>query len=148
MVGTVQDVSLGPGCSKVGNAIHELGHALGLYHEHTRSDRDMYINVNVENIEDGQEINFHINRKYQQNIIDSVDYDLGSVMHYKHLYFSKNGENTIDIKPDIYIPECISFGQRKKLTYKDALKINVLYQCTGKFIITHKAKPFIIFANH
>lgn len=34
----------------VGNLCHELLHALGLYHEHTREDRDKYVIVNWQNI--------------------------------------------------------------------------------------------------
>lgn len=34
----------------VGNLCHELLHALGLYHEHTREDRDKYVTVNWQNI--------------------------------------------------------------------------------------------------
>ena len=33
-IGGRQDLSIASGCS-TGNAIHEIGHALGLYHEHT-----------------------------------------------------------------------------------------------------------------
>lgn len=41
----------GPNClENEGKAIHELMHALGIFHEHTRADRDMYIDVHYENI--------------------------------------------------------------------------------------------------
>ena len=33
---------------ELGNILHELGHALGLYHEHNRWDRGRYVNVNWE----------------------------------------------------------------------------------------------------
>ncbi|KAG9191721.1 hypothetical protein G6011_10455 [Alternaria panax] len=36
-------------------AIHELGHVMGMIHEHQRSDRDTYIKVQYENIRDFEE---------------------------------------------------------------------------------------------
>ncbi|GFR07796.1 meprin A subunit alpha, partial [Trichonephila clavata] len=46
----VQNLSLGYGCAYVGLVIHELGHAIGLFHEHQRSDRDNYITVYKNNV--------------------------------------------------------------------------------------------------
>ena len=37
-----------------GKVVHELLHAMGLYHEHTRPDRDQYVDVLSENILDGK----------------------------------------------------------------------------------------------
>lgn len=58
--------------------MHELGHALGLIHEQSRSDRDTYITVDWDNIDPASKGNFEIDR-------DSVlltPYDRYSVMHY------------------------------------------------------------------
>ena len=61
---------------------HELGHALGLFHEHQRPDRDEYISVVRENIKTGQESNFS---PVSPTFIDylGVPYDLTSDMHYR-----------------------------------------------------------------
>jgi hypothetical protein len=48
-----QDVSLDDGCIASwapGVVMHELMHALGFYHEHTRPDRDTYVTINFANI--------------------------------------------------------------------------------------------------
>ncbi|KAG1681873.1 Astacin-like metalloprotease toxin 1 [Nymphon striatum] len=50
MVGGQQVLSLASGCWFHGTVLHELGHALGLYHEHNRSDRDKYLKIHLENV--------------------------------------------------------------------------------------------------
>ena len=46
MIGGEQIMNIG-GCSLTGSIIHEIGHAVGLQHEHQRSDRDDYITVST-----------------------------------------------------------------------------------------------------
>ncbi len=43
-----------------GNVIHEIGHAVGLFHEHTRADRNSFVTVNFGNIQSGAVHNFQI----------------------------------------------------------------------------------------
>ncbi|CAF1360704.1 unnamed protein product [Rotaria sordida] len=47
-------VSLGPGCVYLDIITHELMHTLGFHHEHQRPDRDQYIQINWENIDEGE----------------------------------------------------------------------------------------------
>ncbi len=64
---------------------HELGHALGLWHEQSRVDRDTYITVEWDNIAEGYEHNF--NRHDTAGVYGP--YDFASIMHYSQCTFSK-----------------------------------------------------------
>ena len=50
---TYQNDRLGCLCD-VGRALHEMMHALGFYHEHSRPDRDDYIDIVEENVKRGR----------------------------------------------------------------------------------------------
>eukprot|EP00095_Tigriopus_kingsejongensis_P011115 snap_masked-scaffold4536_size5787-processed-gene-0.1 protein:Tk11115 transcript:snap_masked-scaffold4536_size5787-processed-gene-0.1-mRNA-1 annotation:"high choriolytic enzyme 2-like" len=116
--GGSQPIYASANCS-VGNFIHEIGHALGLYHEHTRPDRDSYVTVHWENITANRNHNFDI---VDSNITMSTPYDYDSIMHYGKTFFSNNGENTITPKdPNANI------GQRDALSDDDLNGISVLY---------------------
>jgi hypothetical protein len=118
MTGYVQRINIGPYCS-VGNTIHEIGHAFGLWHEQSREDRNNYVQVLWENVQTGQEHNF--NQKIS-NGDDIGPYDFTSIMHYPAYAFSKNGLPTLKT-----IPTPVSLGYRTTLSDKDIAAIRFMY---------------------
>ncbi|WP_080430947.1 M12 family metallopeptidase [Burkholderia ubonensis] len=58
--------------------LHEMGHAAGLVHEQSRSDRDCFVGVNWENIIPSERYNFAIVR----DSVNVLGYDYASIMHY------------------------------------------------------------------
>jgi parallel beta-helix repeat protein len=63
---------------------HEMGHSLGLDHEHIRQDRDTRVTVNTANISSGNGFWFDIN---PTGVMQGV-YDFESVMHFSRDLFS------------------------------------------------------------
>ena len=59
--------------------MHEIGHAIGFWHEQSRPDRDEYVRIHFENIDPDFEDNFHIVHSINDM---SVQYDYRSIMHY------------------------------------------------------------------
>ncbi|OGV35999.1 MAG: hypothetical protein A3E88_08080 [Legionellales bacterium RIFCSPHIGHO2_12_FULL_35_11] len=101
------------------SAAHEIGHAIGLWHEQSRADRDKYVTILWDNIDEDYKFNFN------QHIGDGQDlleYDYDSLMHYSAYAFSKNGQQTITpVNKDVNI------GQRTHLSDKDIAAIMVMY---------------------
>ncbi|WP_143309101.1 M12 family metallopeptidase [Chitinophaga vietnamensis] len=86
---------------EVGRYAHELGHALGLFHEHTRKDRDQYVTINFDNIQSGYEHNYDIYSGYDTTQGFEVDtLDFGSVMMYGSYYFAVDGSIPTMTKSD------------------------------------------------
>lgn len=54
-----QAISIGKNCDKFGIVVHELGHVVGFWHEHTRPDRDNHVNIIRENIMSGKKLFYH-----------------------------------------------------------------------------------------
>ncbi|XP_066017836.1 zinc metalloproteinase nas-14-like [Pocillopora verrucosa] len=96
--GNSQVINLGSaGCWTQGIVAHEIGHAIGFFHEQSRPDRDQFVIVQLQNVIPGRESNFN---KYPRSRIDSLGtpYDYESVMHYSGTAFSRNGRRTIVTK--------------------------------------------------
>ncbi|XP_069816167.1 meprin A subunit beta-like isoform X2 [Dendropsophus ebraccatus] len=125
-----QQLSIGVGCDKIEIIQHEFLHALGFYHEQSRSDRDDYVTIIRENIQPGKENNFN---SYSDIVASSlnVPYDYTSVMHYRSTDFQIGKEPTM-------VPKNLQFlnliGHQMDFSDSDVLKLNRLYNCTSSSI--------------
>ncbi|XP_070205812.1 uncharacterized protein [Littorina saxatilis] len=122
--GGPQELSLMGPCAKKGTAMHEMLHVLGFFHEHSRPDRDQWVEILLQNVQAGKERNFD---RLPVDFVDTlgVEYDYGSIMHYSRSAFSYNGQPTLLPKRDPYA----NLGQRDGFSQKDVEKINKLYRC-------------------
>ncbi|XP_041755481.1 astacin-like metalloprotease toxin 5, partial [Coregonus clupeaformis] len=107
--GGAQHLYFGRACNE-GNLCHELMHALGLHHEHTRPDRDQYVTIQWDNVVTGKAKNFVVKKGDTQDL----PYDYDSIMHYGTYYFSSNQNPTIDSKK-----RGVQIGQRNHLSPLD-----------------------------
>lgn len=89
MVGGQQFLQFGPNAWNRGTICHELGHTLGLVHEHQRSDRDSFVTILTGNIVPGAEIEF----VKLTNSRNQGPYDFLSITHY--------ARNTLSVDPNL-----------------------------------------------
>ncbi len=90
----------------VGSMMHELGHAAGLNHEHDRTDRDTYVDVNPEEFDE---------ELPADEITPLSDYEWSSIMHYGGDDITYAGTDTPVVR------------NRTALTYFDIQGIQLMY---------------------
>ncbi|WAQ95864.1 TLL1-like protein [Mya arenaria] len=124
-----QAISIGKNCDKFGIVVHELGHVIGFWHEHTRPDRDEHVKIIYKNIMPGQQYNFNKLTPLEVNSLGE-DYDYGSIMHYARNTFARatyvdtilpRKKPEMEVRPEI--------GQRVRLSPGDIAQANKLYRC-------------------
>ncbi|HVH41243.1 MAG TPA: M12 family metallopeptidase [Labilithrix sp.] len=128
-VGGPQKLSIGTDCN-VGQIVHEIGHAVGLWHEHSRSDRDNHIQIHLENVMQGQ------GQQFAKTAFTSIgSYDVGSIMQFGSTFFSKDGRSFTMTKKDgsPVVPN------RSALSDKDVAGIAQLYEAEVLAVPDEKA---------
>jgi astacin (peptidase family M12A) len=99
---------------------HEIGHTLGLIHEHERADRELYVDILKENIKSEK----HYEENFQDlGIAGDGPYDFASIMHYPLDAFSKDEKRklpTIRVREE-HSAKAYLCGQRKWISHWDRL---------------------------
>lgn len=93
-VGGKQPLWITPECSPEDIA-HEIMHALGFVHEQNRTDRDQYIVLFPENIDEQYQDNFFRLPESLMVVSGLAPFDYNSLMMYPVNMFSKNGQPTM-----------------------------------------------------
>lgn len=125
MIGGVQDVSIGNGCEVIGTVVHEIMHALGVFHFQSRYDRDSYVAIDMTYVPADRQNNFV---KYTSaQTVNYTPYEYGSTMHYSaNSFVSQSGAISVWPSDQDYI---FTMGNRI-VSFYDIKLVNTHYACT------------------
>ncbi|ADR36169.1 peptidase M12A astacin [Oceanithermus profundus DSM 14977] len=113
-----------------GSFVHETLHALGFAHEQGRDDRNDFVRINWDRIEDDKKHNFEKSdgaNFWIFNFFPIGPYDYDSIMHYPCRAFAKPGAGRT-IEPLDPAVGCDRLGQRSGLSDGDVLGILTIYR--------------------
>ncbi|XP_025080317.1 zinc metalloproteinase nas-13-like [Pomacea canaliculata] len=140
MVRGVQHINLeSPGCRFSGLYLHEIGHAIGLVHEHQLPDRDQFIRIIYDNVAPSMRVWFN---KYSPDDVNQygVPYEYSSVMHYGITAFSKDGYSQTIQTHDPTKEKEIGRVYLKGLSFTDIKVVNKMYECNKNCSVDSNCK--------
>ena len=148
-------LNLGAGCVNVGTAIHLLMHALGVFHEHQRPDRDNFVQIVTTNIDQSRMGGNVGTTKFESvfsatsvsasawsSAVVQLDYDYGSIMHNGPCHYSVDeaygggsggcsARSTLiaSASPGVsnYVNTADAIGNRATLSARDVALLAILY---------------------
>ena len=123
-----QPLSLGPGCENESIIVHELMHAIGFFHKHSRSDRDQYLDIHWHNIDKKMWPQFEKLQPEQNLILTPFDYM--SIMLYGPRTFSYDDFGITMTRKDG--GRLIDIPFKNGLSKHDIFNVNQLYDCPAQ----------------
>lgn len=84
--GGKQEIHLTKAAWEKGYIMHELCHAIGLYHEQCRADRDQYVNIDFSSLDDKGRYQYKTYVELGENGADLGSFDFNSIMLYGSYY--------------------------------------------------------------
>ena len=122
-IGGNQPIYLDTRCSDH-EIIHELMHALGFIHEHSRSDRDQYVAVQWNHIEPDKVDQFDVSPPSLNEPLKGRPFDYTSVMLYSSTAFARNpGDPTLLSRSEAQAIAPVNTG----LSVEDLERVRLLY---------------------
>jgi hypothetical protein len=120
-IGGEQRVMLGAGCGRT-EATHELAHALGMFHEQSRVDRDEHVIIHWDDIDPSKHHNFQTFVEQGKAGANFGPYDHGSIMHYRSDAFARYAD-----RPSITRLDGTLIGYNAELSAGDYAALEARY---------------------
>ena len=144
--GSGQNINIIHGACPFGTVVHEIGHTVGFFHEQSRPDRDNYVRINFNNVQNGASSEFMKLTEYINS--RGSEYDYGSIMHYPATAFVRDncdGCQTIEVtNMTAYVAQgSPTLGHSTGLSERDIQQANILYSCPARRGITGSLRVHI-----